>query len=117
MDFFGSNNFNLESLMGGADEATPLPDVSMGGEDMQPSTPTGNGSGVFVDSTMQQNIFGGLSKVLDYALQRDAYKMNMQRNLQYQQPVMQQQVQAQGRQTNFLFLAACAVGIFLLVKE
>jgi len=116
MDFFGSNNFRLDSILGGADETVPLPDVSMGGEDMQPSTPTGNGSGVFVDSTMQQNIFGGLSKVLDYALQRDAYKMNMQRNLQYQ-PAVQQQVQVQGRQTNFLFLAACAVGVYLLVRE
>ena len=119
MDFFGNNggySFNLESLMGGADQATPLPDVSMGGEDMQTSTPTGNGTGVFVDSTMQQSIFGGLSKVLDYALQRDAYKMNVQRNLQYQ-PAVQQQVQVQAKQTNFLFLAGCAVVVYLLVKE
>lgn len=107
--------FDLAAITGGADAASPLTDVSNGGEPMQTYTATGNGSGVFIDSSLQNQIFGGLSKVLDYAIKRDAYQMGMQ------MPVGQggstgQQLMVQRKQTNGMFLLLCGVGLFMVLK-
>lgn len=90
-------------------------DVSYSGEDMQTSTATGNGSGVFLDSGWQNALFGAIPKVVDYALQRDAVKMGMVAPMG--QPTTQQQVQVQGKQTNFMFLALCGLGIYIFASQ
>jgi len=110
------NMWDLSQLTSDALAVSPLGDVSNGAENMQSYTPTGNGSGVFLDTTSQNQIFGGLGKVLDYALQRDAYKIGMASPLNGR-PTTQQQVQIQQKQGNFLFLALCGIGIYLMVKE
>lgn len=107
--------FDLDEITAGVNVTSPRADNSWGAPAMETHTPTGNGSGVFMDSSWQQTIFGGLSKVVDYAIQRDAIKMQM--NQPYYQPATQQQVQVQGKQTNFLFLALCGLGIYLVAKK
>jgi hypothetical protein len=85
MEFdFGSGfgDIDLSTIADGSTDGVPL-DVSNGAPDMQPSTPTGNGSGVFLDSTSQNRIFGGLEKVLDYALQRDQQRFALDSRIQY----------------------------------
>ncbi len=109
------STFNLDDYTAGADAASPLTDVSYSDEPMQTYTPTGNGSGVFLDSSLQNTILGGLSKVVDYAIKRDAYNMGMQ------MPVgvggaTGQQLQVQRKQTNGLFLLLCGLGVYLVVK-
>jgi len=108
--------FDLSQLTSDALNTSPLGDVSDGAENMQSYTATGNGTGVFLDTSAQNSIFGGLSKVLDYALQRDAYKMGMTSSVNGR-PSTQQQVLVQGKQTNVMFLALCGLGIYLLVRE
>jgi hypothetical protein len=116
VDYLSSiSDFNLDDYTAGADVSSPLPDVSNGWAPMTTSTPTGNGSGQFLDTSMQNAIFGGLSKVLDYAIKRDQYNMGMA--LPGMQATNSQQVLAvQKKQTNFLFLAMCGLGIFLVAR-
>lgn len=116
MDYLQSiSTFNLDDYTAGADAASPLPDVSNGWAPMTTSTPTGNGSGQFLDTSTQNLIFGGLKSVLDYAIKRDQYQMGMA--LPGMQATTSQQVlQQQGKQTNFLFLALCGLGIFLVAR-
>lgn len=117
MDYLKSMEyFDMGQYTAGAATSSPLADVSNSSEDMQSYTATGNGSGQFLDTSTQNQIFGGLSKVLDYALQRDAYKMQMNAQLQ-QGPATQQQVVVQGKQTNFMFLALCGLGIYLVASQ
>lgn len=96
-EFFGIGGTDYSSSLGfGGNEYSPIyGDVSNGAQDMQPSTSTGNGSGVFMDSGMQNQIFGTLQNVLNYALKRDQIKM--QAGLA--QPVQQQQAAIQYVQT------------------
>lgn len=107
--------FDLAAITGGADAASPLSDVSNGAEPMQSYTPTGNGSGVFIDTSLQNQIFGGLSKVMDYAMQRDAYQMRANLPLGVN-GATGQQLQVQRKQTNGMFLMLCGVGLFLALK-
>lgn len=116
-DYLASiSQFDLSDITSGADNPAPLGDVSNGWTSMDTSTPTGNGSGVFVDTSWQNQIFGGLSKVVDYAIKRDAYTMGMS------MPVGQggstgQQLLVQRKQTNGLFLLLAGVGLFLVLKS
>jgi hypothetical protein len=96
-EYFGIGGPDYSSSLGfGGNEYSPIyGDVSNGAQDMQPHTSTGNGSGVFLDSGMQNAIFGTLSNVLNYALKRDQIKM--QAGLA--QPQQQQQAAIQYVQT------------------
>jgi hypothetical protein len=106
-------SFDLGVVTYGADDASPLGDVSNGAPAMQTYTNTGNGSGVFVDTSWQNAIIGGLSKVVDYAIKKDAYSMGGPLANQ----ATGQQVMVQQRQTNGTFLLLCAVGAFMLLKS
>jgi len=117
MDYFTTmGSFNLDAFLEGSDTTSPLDDNAWGDTAMETSTPTGNGSGAFLDSGWQNQIFGGLSKVVDYAIQRDAVKMQAKLPQVYQ-PATAQQVQVQGKQTNFMFLALCGLGIYLVASR
>jgi hypothetical protein len=50
-------------------------DVSNSAPAEQPYTPTGNGSGVYVDSSSLGGFWGALEKGLNYAILRDQQKM------------------------------------------
>ena len=108
--------FDLGAITGGADAESPLGDVSNGAPSMQTYTPTGTGSGVFVDTSWQNQMFGGLSKVVDYAIKRDARTMD-RLGPNSQGATGQQQMQVQRKQTNTMFLLLCGVGLFLALKE
>lgn len=106
--------FDLGAITGGADASSPLSDVSNGAEPMQSYTATGNGSGVFLDTSMQNTILGGLSKVVDYAIRRDAYSMGMA--MPAGQASTGQQLIVQRKQTNGMFLLLIGLGAFLVLK-
>lgn len=115
-DYLSSiSEFNLDDYTAGADTASPLADNSWGSEPMQTSTPTGNGTGVYVDTGWQNAILGGINKALDYAIKKDQYQMGM--SLPGMQPGNSQQVLAQQRkQTNFLFLGLVGIGIYMMAR-
>jgi hypothetical protein len=114
MDYLASlSQFNLDDYTAGADNASPLSDVSNGDSPMQTYTPTGNGTGVFLDTGWQNAIFGGLSKVVDYAIKKDAYNMGIPLN---NAAVTSQQALVQRNQSNGLFLLLCGVGVYLVLK-
>ena len=117
MDYLATMSpFNLDDITAGADDASPLGDVSQSSMPMQTYTNTGNGSGVFIDTSWQQSIFGGLSKVVDYAIKRDAYSMGM--SVQAGQAgTTGQQLIVQKKQTNGMFLLLLAVGAFVVLSK
>jgi hypothetical protein len=93
-----------------------LSDVSNGAPDQSPSTPTGNGSGYFIDTTTQNQIFGTIQKGLDYVLRRDQESMNTQAiNAQAQRANAAVAVQKQQNSRTFLLIAGAAV-LFMVLK-
>jgi UDP-N-acetylenolpyruvoylglucosamine reductase len=119
------SGFNFDTGFGDVDPYTSfgaggyanvLTDVSMGSQDEQPYTATGNGSGVFLDSSTQNGIFGVLEKGLNYALHRDQQKMTAVAA----QPVQQAQVKAQVEQagnSRILLYALIAGAIIFMVNK
>lgn len=98
----------------GAGSVMPVyTDVSRGAPNEQPWTSTGNGTGVFIDQSAQNSLFGGLQTVLNYALLRDQQKMTRVANA----PVQAAQAQAQVQQaaTSNLLLYALIGGALLFV--
>jgi hypothetical protein len=118
MDFglgSGFDGVDLSTITNGADMSTPLGDVSNGADPMQSSTPTGTGSGVFLDTNTQNAIFGSLNNVLNYALYRDS--VQMQRNptaLQTGTLALQQQ---KAKSSNLLIWIAAGVLLFMAVEK
>lgn len=96
--------------------ATVPVDVSDGAPAMQTSTPTGAGSGVFVDQSTQNQIFGTLNNVLNYALKRDQMKMTAVAQAPMQQAQAQVQYQ-QVKNNNLLLWLAIGAGVIMLVRE
>lgn len=106
MDFLSSiSDFDLDS-------SPVYDDVSYGAPAMETSTPTGNGTGEFNWGGL---LGGALAAGVQYAIQRDQQKMNM--TMQMGQPTTQQQVQVQGRQTNFMFIAGCGLVLYLVLAN
>lgn len=111
---------DLSTITDGADMATPLHDVSDGSQDMQSYTPTGNGSGEWVgfsDKTTDR-LWGGLDKVLNYALIRD--NMQMQRVPTASQQIQQGTLAVQRQQSNnsgLLLWIALGAGVFMLASR
>jgi hypothetical protein len=114
----GFSDIDLSTITGGSTYDPPLNDVSMGAPDMTTGTPTGNGFGVFLDTAMQDRIFGGLEKVLNYALVRD--QVSMTRNAQHMQANAYAQpgaVQArQTQNTTLLIWGGIGLAVFLALK-
>jgi len=114
MDLFGNSfDFNLDNVTWGADAGSPLSDVSYGSPAMESYTPTGTGSGTFIDSGWQQAIVGGLQTALNYAIVRDSYKNGVPLAGQ----ATQQQVVVQRQQTNGIFLLVCGLAAILVLKS
>lgn len=110
----GFGDVDPYSTFGAGGYANVSTDVSMGAPDEQPYTPTGNGTGVFLDSGTQNGIFTTLDKVLNYALYRDQQKMTA-----VQFPAQQQQTQmaaARANDSRLLTFAMIGAGIYLLVS-
>lgn len=122
-DYFGSIS-HLDDLMYGADTASPLTDVSWSSPAMESSTPTGTGSGQFLDTTTQNALFGSLDKVLNWAIQRDTAKI--QQDTQMQLGGMQYastnnalgyQAQQSAANRKLLVMGMLAAGLFLVMRK
>jgi hypothetical protein len=69
--------FDIENMgvdMDGASYSVPLPDNYYGSSAQQPTTPTGTGTGYYVDSTAWAAIGGAVDKALNYVLIKDQQK-------------------------------------------
>ena len=94
-------------------------DVSMGSEDATTSTPTGNGTGVFLDGATSGGFWALLDKGLNYALLRDQQKMTAIYGPAVTMTPQQQaalSVQASGDK-RLLMYGAIALGVYLLVRS
>jgi hypothetical protein len=92
-----------------------LPDVSMGAPDMSPSTPTGNGTGYFIDPAVQSQGFDLLKTGLNYALQRDALQMRNSYMPTYQQrATIGLQQQAMQNRSGMLLLVGVVLAFFVM---
>lgn len=81
--FFDDASLGIDSgLMDGAEVDPPLPDVSNGAPDQQPSTPTGTGTGYWVDPSQESAMWGTVQKALQYAINRDQISMAAKTGLQ-----------------------------------
>lgn len=96
------------------------PDNSYGAADMTTSTPTGGGSGVFMDTGWQNGLFGMLQQGLNYALLRDQQKMTAVAYnpvAQAQQAAQQSAIMQQSRNANLLVLLAVGGLVLLMVRR
>lgn len=110
----GFGDLDLSTFTNGADMSVPLGDVSNGAQNMQPYSSSGEWY-QFSDQT-QSAIWGGLDKVLNYALAKDAAKMQ-QPQLQQQQQYAQVQQSQQNGNSRILLWAALGAGVFLLINR
>lgn len=96
-----------------------LPDVSQGGPDMSPSTPTGNGTGYYANAPTSSSWSDIAKQALQYALGKDAAK-NAQATAINQQAyytaLQSQQAQVKARQNLFVMLLIVG-GVVLLAHE
>lgn len=117
-EYFGIGGEDYSSSLGfGGNDYSPIyGDVSNGAQDMQPSTSTGNGSGVFLDTGTQNAIFGTLTNVLNYALKRDQIKM--QAGLAQPQQQAQAQIQyVQTKNNNMLVWAGLGLAALWIMNK
>jgi hypothetical protein len=93
-------------------------DVSNGSQAEQPYTATGNGTGVFMDTTTEKGIFGLLGQALNYAMVRDQQKMTAVYGPQVTGypagNTLSVQAQANSRMLTYLLIGA---GIWLAVRK
>ncbi|WP_426079280.1 hypothetical protein [Janthinobacterium sp. PSPC3-1] len=112
----GGTDYSTSLGFGGNDYSPIYGDVSNGAQDMQPSTSTGNGSGVFLDTSTQNAIFGTLTNVLNYALKRDQIKM--QAGLAQPQQQAQAQIQyVQTKNNNMLVWAGLGLAALWIMNK
>lgn len=104
----------------GADAVGVLPDVSMSEPAQQPTTPTGNGYGYYVDPSPSwvNGLFGSLQTALNYAIVRDQQAIAQKTGTVYAgTPLVATpaaNVAAQNRR--FLTLGALGIGAVFLLK-
>lgn len=92
------------------------PDVSQGAPAMQPTTPTGNGSGYFIDQAAQSTIFDTLKLGLNYAMQRDQQTMQYDLMTTKTQGQAMQVQQVQQNNTGLFLLLGGGVVLFMLLS-
>jgi hypothetical protein len=91
-------------------------DVSQGAPSMSPSTPTGNGSGYYIDPNAQAAIFDTLKTGVNYAMQRDAQNQMYNRaNIQTQATAVQVSQQKQKNSSLFLLIGGAWL-LFMLAE-
>jgi len=117
-------DFNLNDVTYGADVSSPLPDVSWSSPDMESSTPTGTGSGQFIDTATQNALLGGLDKVLNWAIQRDTAKI--QQDTAYQlagtqyagtNNALNYQAQQSAANRKLIVIGLAVAGLFLVMRK
>jgi hypothetical protein len=89
-----------------------LPDVSMSEPAQQPTTPTGNGTGYYVDNSWQSALFGTIGQALNYALVRDQQQIAKQTGFTTGVPVTATPQAAAAIQNNRILLIG-GVGLAL----
>jgi hypothetical protein len=124
----GTAGFSFDTGFGQVDPYTTfgagsytgvLSDVSNGSPPEQPYTPTGNGTGVFLDSGSQKGIFDVLGQALNYAIVRDQQKMTAVYGPGINMTPQQQaalSVQASGNSRLLMYLLIGA-GIWMAVRK
>lgn len=117
-------DFSLNEITYGADTASPLPDVSWSSPAMESSTPTGTGSGVFMDSSLQNALLGGLDKALNWAIARDTAKINQQTQNQLAgtqagsvNTMLAYQAQQSAANRKLMLMGAAVVALFLVMRK
>ena len=122
-DYFGSIS-NLDDLMYGADTASPLPDVSWSSPAMESSTPTGTGSGQFIDTSMQNGIFDFLGKALQFAVNRDTAKIQQDTQMQLAgtqyastNNAVGYQAQQSAANRKLLVMGMAVAGLFIVMRK
>lgn len=116
--------FNLDAVMEGSDRPAPLPDVSWASQPMESYTPTGNGSGQFIDTATQNGIFGTLDKVLNWAIQKDSAKIQQDTQLQLADrqgnsvnTMLGYQAQQAQANRKLMLMGLMAAGLFLVMRK
>lgn len=117
-------DFNLSDVTYGADVSSPLPDVSWSSPDMQPYTPTGNGSGQFIDTATQNGIFGLIDRAMNYAIQRDTAKIQQDTAFQLAgtqyastNNALSYQAQQSAANRKLLVIGLAVAGLFLVMRK
>ena len=109
---------DVDSFFGLGSGTMPVyQDNAYGGQDEQPYTPVGNGSGQWFDQSAKDGIFGLLTTGLNYALYRDQQKMTAVSAA----PVMQARAEAtQARAVDNRVLMYAAIGglvLFMVTRK
>lgn len=117
-------DFNLNDVTYGADVSSPLPDVSWSSPAMESSTPTGTGSGQFIDTSTQNALLGGLNNVLNWAIQRDALKIQQDTKTQLAgtqyastNNALNYQAQQSAANRKLLMIGLAVAGLFLVMRK
>ena len=117
-------DFNLNDVTYGADVSSPLPDVSWSSPAMESSTPTGTGSGQFIDTSTQNALLGGLNNVLNWAIQRDALKIQQDTKMQLAgtqyattNNALGYQAQQSAANRKLLMIGLAVAGLFLVMRK
>lgn len=128
MDLLSSTSIiDLDAIMKGSDTPAPLPDVSWSSPAMQTSTPTGNGTGVFIDTSQQNSTLASLGNILgtalNYSLQKDAikYQQTTQTQLAGNQAnqvnsALAYQAQQSSANRTLILLAVAGVALFVVMR-
>lgn len=114
--------FDIENMgvdMEGASYSVPLPDNYYGSSSQQPTTPTGTGTGYYVDNTMWSSLSGALDKALNYALIRDQQKFAAEHGYSATPTpyTPTPQAAAQAANSRLLLLGLIGVGIAFALRK
>lgn len=124
MDWLSATStIDLDAIMKGSDSPAPLTDVSWSSPAMESYTPTGTGSGQFIDTQTQNTLLGGLTSVLNYALQRDAIKIQASTQQQlagnqvgYANSALAYQAQQSNSNRTLIMLGLGVAAVFLVMR-
>jgi hypothetical protein len=103
-------------ITAGADQSTPLGDVSYGAPEMTTDTPTSNGFGGFIDSETQNALLGFLDRGLGYAIQRDQQQYSTLPGYTMQGGVVVPNQAQQAANSRMFMFALIIGGVYLAVR-
>lgn len=105
-------NYNLDGVSWGV-----LPDVSNGEPPMQPMTPTGNGTGYYVENGWLNSLAGTVGQALNTVIQRENAKTQQQTAITSAGVQMQTaQVQAGLANQRMLLLGGMVLVVLLVLR-
>jgi hypothetical protein len=105
--------------MDGASYDVPVPDNYYGSSAQQPTTPTGTGTGYYVDNTASSAMWGALDKALNYVLVRDQQKFAAEHGYSATPTpyTPTPQAAAQAANSRLLLLGVIGVGIAFALRK